>query len=71
MADFQCDSYELIFEIKKDIEPTYNGVKGDKHRQGPSISSMSNDIITKKAKLSIAKKSSIQAKRNRQRLFCR
>lgn len=36
---------EYVFEIKKDAEPTFAGVKGDNHRQGPAISSASNTII--------------------------
>lgn len=40
------DGSEFIFETKKDIEPTSAGVKGENHRQGPAISSMSNNSIS-------------------------
>ena len=40
------DGSEFIFETKKDAEPTLAGVKGENHRQGPTISSPSNSIIS-------------------------
>ena len=40
------DGSEFVFETKKDIEPTSAGVKGENHRQGPAISSMSNNSIS-------------------------
>lgn len=48
---------EVVFEYKKtDAEPTNAGVKGDKHRQGPAISSASaNNIIAQNPEKSTGK----------------
>ena len=37
---------EYVFENQKDAEPTFAGVKGENHRQGPAISSASDTIIS-------------------------
>lgn len=48
---------EVVFEYKKtDAEPTNAGVKGDKHRQGPAISSASaNNVIAQNQEKSTGK----------------